>query len=122
MAILYNVSEATISRIVAAHRQLFFQECYTTLGTFMGLDPGSAGSKKCCCLTWRQRYEVYQKHARIRSAALLNRARNDQRPFNELLQFYAMERFLYRLSQSVHIDRFILKGALMFESLVFAGI
>ena len=39
MAMLYNVSEATNSRIVAAHRQLLFQECYTTLGTFMGLDP-----------------------------------------------------------------------------------
>ena len=40
MARLYNVSEATISRIVAAHRQLLFQEwSYTTLGTFMGLDP-----------------------------------------------------------------------------------
>ncbi len=44
---------------------------------------------------------------------LLNRARSDHRPFNELLQYYAMERFLYRLSQSAHIDRFILKGALM---------
>jgi predicted nucleotidyltransferase component of viral defense system len=44
---------------------------------------------------------------------LLNRARNTQRPFNELLQYYAMERFLYRLSCSPHSDRFILKGALM---------
>ncbi len=44
---------------------------------------------------------------------LLNRARSDQRPFNELLQYYAMERFLYRLSQSVYADQFILKGALM---------
>lgn len=44
---------------------------------------------------------------------LLNRARSDQRPFNELLQYYAMERFLYRLSQSAHADQFILKGALM---------
>ncbi len=44
---------------------------------------------------------------------LLNRARSDQRPFNELLQYYALERFLYRLSQSDHADRFILKGALM---------
>lgn len=44
---------------------------------------------------------------------LLNRARNDFRPFSELLQYYAMERFLYRLSQSKHADRFILKGALM---------
>ena len=44
---------------------------------------------------------------------LLNRARSDRRPFNELLQYYAMERFLYRLSQSTHANRFILKGALM---------
>lgn len=44
---------------------------------------------------------------------LLNRARNDKRPFNELLQYYAMERFLYRLSGSAHADCFILKGALM---------
>ena len=44
---------------------------------------------------------------------LLNRAKSDHRPFNELLQYYAMERFLYRLSQSEYADRFILKGALM---------
>jgi hypothetical protein len=44
---------------------------------------------------------------------LLNRARRDKRPFGEILQYYAMERFLYRLSQSRHADRFILKGALM---------
>ncbi len=46
---------------------------------------------------------------------LLNRAKNDKRPFNELLQYYAMERFLYRLSKSTHADRFILKGALMLK-------
>lgn len=46
---------------------------------------------------------------------LLNRARVDRRPFNELLQYFAMERFLYRLSQSVYADRFILKGALMLQ-------
>ena len=44
---------------------------------------------------------------------LLNRAKIDSRPFNELLQYYAMERFLYRLSRSAHANRFILKGALM---------
>jgi predicted nucleotidyltransferase component of viral defense system len=47
---------------------------------------------------------------------LLNRAKNDKRPFNEILQYYAMERFLYRLSQSEHADRFILKGALMLRA------
>lgn len=44
---------------------------------------------------------------------LLNVARRQQRPFQEVLQFYAMERFLYRLSRSAYADRFILKGALM---------
>lgn len=44
---------------------------------------------------------------------LKNILKNENRPFNELLQYYAMERFLYRLSQSKHVGRFILKGALM---------
>lgn len=48
-------------------------------------------------------------------ARLLNRARTEGRPFNELLQYFAMERFLYRLSRSEHADRFVLKGALMLQ-------
>jgi len=44
---------------------------------------------------------------------LLNRAHAEKRPFQELLQYYAMERFLYRLAQSRHADKFILKGALL---------
>lgn len=44
---------------------------------------------------------------------LKDAARKRQRPFNELLQYYAMERLLYRLANSSHKDRFILKGALM---------
>jgi len=44
---------------------------------------------------------------------LLNEARESGRPFNELLQYYAMERFLYRLACSQHGRRFVLKGALM---------
>ena len=44
---------------------------------------------------------------------LLNKSRAEHRPLNELLQYYAIERFLYRLSKSAHADRFILKGALM---------
>jgi len=44
---------------------------------------------------------------------LLNLARAEGRRFNDLLQHYALERWLYRLSQSTHRDRFILKGALM---------
>lgn len=46
---------------------------------------------------------------------LLNKARETARPFNELLQHFAIERFVYRLSRSPHADRFILKGALMFS-------
>ncbi len=45
---------------------------------------------------------------------LLNQARESGRPFNELLQYFAIERFLYRLSQSPHQKKFVLKGALMF--------
>lgn len=44
---------------------------------------------------------------------LLNRARATGRPFSELLQHYAMERFLYRLSCSKHASHFVLKGALL---------
>ena len=44
---------------------------------------------------------------------LLNNARETGRPFNELLQYFAMERFLYRLSKSSYADNFVLKGALM---------
>jgi predicted nucleotidyltransferase component of viral defense system len=44
---------------------------------------------------------------------LLNQSRAQNRPFQELLQYFAMERFLYRLSRSPHADRFILKGALL---------
>jgi len=44
---------------------------------------------------------------------LLNRARAEGRPFQELLQYFAMERFLYRLAKSPFVDRFILKGALL---------
>ena len=44
---------------------------------------------------------------------LLNKSRQTGRPFNELLQYYAIERFLYRLSKSPHQRKFILKGALM---------
>ena len=44
---------------------------------------------------------------------LLNKSRQTRRPSDELFQYYAMERFLYRLSKSDFSDRFILKGALM---------
>jgi hypothetical protein len=44
---------------------------------------------------------------------LLNKAKESSRPFNELLQYFAIERFIYRLSKSPHADKFILKGALM---------
>jgi hypothetical protein len=36
---------------------------------------------------------------------LLNYAKAEDRPFAEVLQYYAMERFLYRLSVSLHTLR-----------------
>ena len=47
---------------------------------------------------------------------LLNQAKQSRRPFGELLQYYAIERFIYRLAKSPHADKFILKGALMFSA------
>lgn len=47
-------------------------------------------------------------------ARLQNKARETNRPFSEILQYYGMERFLYRVSRSKYADKFILKGALMF--------
>ena len=44
---------------------------------------------------------------------LLDKSKESARPFNELFQYYAIERFLYRLSRSSHAGKFILKGALM---------
>ena len=51
-------------------------------------------------------------------ASILARLRNQteamNRPFAEVLQYYAMERFLYRLSKTRYADKFILKGGLLF--------
>jgi len=47
---------------------------------------------------------------------LHNNAEATGRPFQEVLQYFAMERFLYRLAQSVHANKFVLKGALVFTA------
>ena len=44
---------------------------------------------------------------------LLNKSRAQGRPFQELLQYFVMERFLYRLAESPVSDHFVLKGALL---------
>jgi len=52
------------------------------------------------------------------SASILAQLRNQteilERPFAETLQYYAMERFLYRLSKTKYADKFILKGGMLF--------
>lgn len=48
-------------------------------------------------------------------ARLLNLSRETQEDFQMLLNRYARERLLYRLSQSPHRDRFVLKGATLFS-------
>jgi len=44
---------------------------------------------------------------------LFDLSKRENRPFGEVLQYYAMERFLFRLSKSKYAERFILKGALL---------
>ncbi|MCK5215256.1 MAG: nucleotidyl transferase AbiEii/AbiGii toxin family protein [Candidatus Omnitrophica bacterium] len=47
-------------------------------------------------------------------AQLKNKAKETNCPFAEVLQYYGMERFLYRFSKSKYADKFVLKGALLF--------
>jgi hypothetical protein len=47
-------------------------------------------------------------------ARLLNIAKAEGTDFNQVLVRFALERMLYRLSQSEHADQFLLKGALLF--------
>ena len=47
-------------------------------------------------------------------ARLLNMAKAEQSDFNGVLVRYALERLLYRLSQSAHANSFLLKGAMLF--------
>lgn len=47
-------------------------------------------------------------------ARLLNIAKADNTDFNQILVRYALERLLYRISQSEYSDQFLLKGALLF--------
>jgi len=46
---------------------------------------------------------------------LLNVSKKTGRPFNDLVIYYSIERFLYRLSQSRFADRIILKGGLLLQ-------
>ena len=52
--------------------------------------------------------------ASVRSK-LKNKAQAENKEFNLILTRYALERFLYRLSISMHRDHFLLKGALLFD-------
>lgn len=47
-------------------------------------------------------------------ARLLKLAKSEQSDFNGVLVRYALERLLYRLSQSAHASHFLLKGAMLF--------
>lgn len=49
-------------------------------------------------------------------ARLTNQAKANHRPFQEVLQHYGLERLLYRLAQSQHRGRFLLKGALLLNA------
>lgn len=48
-------------------------------------------------------------------ARLLQIAKAEKTDFNAVLVRYALERFLYRLGQSAHAQRFVLKGAMLFH-------
>ena len=45
---------------------------------------------------------------------IFNKAKQQSRPFSEILQYYANERFLFRLGRSTYRQKFILNGAMEF--------
>jgi predicted nucleotidyltransferase component of viral defense system len=59
-------------------------------------------------MTEAQKNLITSLHAKLK-----NEAERLGKPFAELLQYYGMERFLYRLSRSQYMDKFVLKGGLL---------
>src|SRR5713226_10345384 len=55
---------------------------------------------------------IHNMGASVR-ARLLNISRERNQTFQLVLTYYVLERLLYRLSQTEHRDRFILKGAML---------
>jgi hypothetical protein len=55
------------------------------------------------------------------AASVLARLRNQSKlsdvPFQQILQQYAIERFLYRISKSKHAESVVLKGALLLKTI-----
>ena len=49
---------------------------------------------------------------------LFNISQSSNRPFQEVLQYYAIERFIDRFSKSRYKNQLILKGVLMFCILI----
>ena len=50
-------------------------------------------------------------------ARLRNKSKSNNAPFQQVLQQYAIERFLYRISKSKHAQSVILKGALLLKTI-----
>lgn len=50
-------------------------------------------------------------------AKLLTLSRETGQSFQELVQYFAMTRFLYRLAQSTASSQFILKGAMLLHAM-----
>lgn len=49
-------------------------------------------------------------------ARLLNEAKRRGESYDQMLQYFAIERFLYRLSKSEWGERFVVKGAIMLRA------
>jgi predicted nucleotidyltransferase component of viral defense system len=54
-------------------------------------------------------------------ARLRNHSKSREAPFQQVLQQYAIERFLYRISKSTHAQTVVLKGALLLKTIGISG-
>ena len=85
--------------------------------TSSGALPRCVGSLTSCDHIWSLSFDQtkYHQHCRVREAASSENEPDSKEDFNLLLTKYAIERVLYRISQSPYKDIFVLKGALLFE-------
>lgn len=95
-----------INREWRHYHESFFQDCHTLIGD--AATKAIPGGESNINIRQNVPASIHQR--------LLNKAKEENRPFNELVQYFAIEKFLYRLSKSVHSDMFVLKGALILHA------
>lgn len=85
----------------------------SALGSGQGLSYGQCNA--VLPVGYRKRKRQLRDTAASIKARLLSHAKKNREAFDLVLVRYALERLLYRLTESRHRDRFVVKGAILFQ-------